>query len=107
MKRTVWMFSGQGSQYFRMGRDLYDTDPAFREAMSQCDRHLKVLMGESILDVIYHGSESRASVEFDNILHTHPALFCVQYSLAQTLLRRNLKPDLLLGYSLGEFVGAA
>jgi acyl transferase domain-containing protein len=101
------MFSGQGSQYFSMGRDLYDTDPAFREAMSQCDRHLKVLLGESLLSVIYPESGPRISVEFDNILHTHPALFCVQYSLAQALLQRNLRPDLLLGYSLGEFVAAA
>lgn len=107
MNKTVWMFSGQGSQYFRMGRDLYENSPIFRETMMECDRLVKLFEGVSILDVIYPKTEPRALFEFDNIQHTHPALFCIQYSLAQSLLRRNFKPDLLLGYSLGEFVSAA
>ena len=48
-----------------------------------------------------------ATEDFDNLLHTHPALFMVQYSLAQTLLRRGMKPDVVLGYSLGEWVALA
>ena len=90
-----------------MGRDLYDSDAVFRETMWECDQHLRRIQSDSIIDVIYPKGEAGRNSEFDEILHTHPALFCIQYSLARTLLRRGLKPDLLLGYSLGEFVSAA
>jgi acyl transferase domain-containing protein len=107
MRKTVWMFSGQGSQYLRMGRDLYESDPVFREKITECDREIRRLRGDSILDVIYPKNEPPRNSEFDDILYTHPSLFSIQYSLAQTLLRRGWRPDLLLGYSLGEFVAAA
>jgi malonyl CoA-acyl carrier protein transacylase len=51
--RTIWMFSGQGSQYFNMGRDLLDADEGFRSAMRDCDAHYRRLTGASLLDVIY------------------------------------------------------
>lgn len=101
------MFSGQGSQYFDMGRDLYDADPDFRELLRTCDSHCKRLLGYSLLAVIYPERKKPESEPFDNLLDSHPALFCIQYALAQTLLRRGMKPDLVLGYSLGEWVALA
>lgn len=104
MSKVIWMFSGQGSQYFDMGRDLYEGDPVFRAMMHACDAHCERLLGVSIVDIIYPSAEASKSEPFDNLLHTHPALLCIQYSLAQTLLRRGMKPDLVLGYSLGEWI---
>lgn len=101
MSKIVWMFSGQGSQYFDMGRDLFEADPEFRDAMLTCNAHCEPL-GFSLIDIVYPKSRKSLSEPFDNLLHTHPALLCVQYSLAQALLRRGMKPDLVLGYSLGE-----
>ena len=104
MSKVIWMFSGQGSQYFDMGRDLYEADPVFRAMMHSCDAHCERLLGVSIGEIIYPRAKVSKSKPFDNLLHTHPALLCIQYSLAQTLLRRGMKPDLVLGYSLGEWI---
>ena len=106
-RKIVWMFSGQGSQYFNMGRDLHESDRVFREWLGRCDEHYRARTNSSLLNVIYPARESGAGAEFDDLRQTHPALFCIQYSLAQTLLQRGLKPDCLLGYSLGEVVAAA
>jgi bacillaene synthase trans-acting acyltransferase len=104
MSKVIWMFSGQGSQYFDMGRDLFDADSLFREAMQACDAHCRRLLGYSILEIVYPQQKTSEPRVFDHLPHTHPALFCIQYSLAQALLQRGLKPDMVLGYSLGELV---
>jgi acyl transferase domain-containing protein len=101
MSKVVWMFSGQGSQYFDMGRDLFESDSEFRDSMLSCNTQCERL-GFSLAEIVYPKQKKPLSELFDNVLHTHPALLCVQYSLAQTLLRRGMKPDLVLGYSLGE-----
>jgi bacillaene synthase trans-acting acyltransferase len=107
MKKIVWMFSGQGSQYFNMGRDLFEADPVFRDWMHRCDAVVRRLQNESLLDMIYRPADGDRFGNFSDLRHTHPALFSIQYSLAQTLFGRGMKPDLLLGYSLGEMVAAA
>ena len=104
MSKVIWMFSGQGSQYFGMGQDLYQADPVFRGMMEFCEVHAQRLLGISMIDIIHPKHQQGRSLPFDNLSHSHPALFCIQFSLAQTLLRKGLKPDLLLGYSLGEWV---
>jgi acyl transferase domain-containing protein len=101
------MFSGQGSQYFNMGCHLYEADPVFRESMNRCDEVVRRIRNESLLNVIYRPGARNRFAEFIDLRHTHPALFSVQYSLAQTLLHRGMRPGLLLGYSLGEMVAAA
>ncbi len=107
MKKLVWMFSGQGSQYYRMGVDLFEEDPVFRREIQICDEHLRRILHTSLIDVVYPQKTTDRFSGFDRTLHTHPALFCIQYSLAQMLLAKGLRPDLLLGYSLGEIVSAA
>lgn len=100
-KPVVWMFSGQGSQYYQMGRDLYEQDPVFRQSMEHCDRILASLIATSLCDIIYQPREDRFA-PFDRTLYTHPAICCLQYSMAQTLLQQGFRPDYLLGYSVGE-----
>lgn len=98
------MFSGQGSQYFNMGKELYENNPRFRLWMNHCDEIARSYLDTSLIDIIY---QSRSKNEqFDRILHTNPALLCVQYSLARLLMELGLKPDFLLGYSLGEFTAS-
>jgi acyl transferase domain-containing protein len=104
MSKVIWMFSGQGSQYFDMGRDLFDADPLFREAMRDSDAHCQRLLGYSLLEIVYPRRKESEPRVFDHLPHTHPALFCIQYSLAQSLLQRGFRPDMVLGYSLGELV---
>lgn len=102
-KRTVFMFSGQGSHYHQMGRELFAQDAIFRESMQRLDRLARELCGESVLDAIYHGAREAV---FDRTLLTHPAIFMVEYSLAERLLRGGVHPEMTLGSSLGSFAAA-
>lgn len=99
----VWMFSGQGAQYYQMGAPLLAAEPVFRETVEDCSRRLEPLIGLSLRDLLYQPRPDRFAA-FDRTLHTHPALFVVQYALARLLESRGQRPDYVLGYSLGEFV---
>ncbi|HEY8360398.1 MAG TPA: acyltransferase domain-containing protein [Ramlibacter sp.] len=104
---VVWMFSGQGAQYFQMGRSLYESHPVFRARLVQLDAIAARYVGESVLSILYDPARS-ISEPFGDLVASHPALFMVQVALADTLLAEGLPPpDLLLGASLGEFVAAA
>jgi len=103
-KNIVFMFSGQGSQYYRMGKELYTKHPRFRFWMDHCDAIVQPLIHDSLVDVLYLGP--RPSDVFDEIIHTNPALLCMEYCLAQILMEMGVRPDYVLGYSLGEFTSA-
>jgi bacillaene synthase trans-acting acyltransferase len=101
--QTVFMFSGQGSQYHQMGRDLFDTHAVFRETMLRLDAAVYRLCGQRVVEAVYG---SPASQVFDRTLLTHPAIFMVEYSMAQCLMQAGIQPDLCLGTSLGSFAAA-
>lgn len=101
--KTVFMFSGQGSQYHQMGRELWAKSEIFRDSMVRLDRLAQELAGQSVIDAIY--SRSKGDV-FDRTLLTHPAIFMVEYSLAQCLLQAGVIPDMTLGASMGSFAAA-
>ncbi|MDR9863549.1 MULTISPECIES: ACP S-malonyltransferase [Pseudomonas] len=101
---TIFMYGGQGTQYFQMGRELYQHNPAFRQQMDACSALVEAESGFSLVKVIY--DESRRVYEpFDSILQTHPALFAVGYSLTAMLRAEGVEPRAVLGYSLGEYIG--
>lgn len=102
---VVLMFSGQGSQYFRMGQELYEHHARFRHWMDLCAETASPFLGASLTDILYR-SGSKGD-PFDRILHTNPALLALEFSLAQVLLEEGIRPDRLLGYSLGEIAAAA
>lgn len=106
LQQVVFMFSGQGSHYFQMGKELYVKDAGFRDWMGRLDVIARNLGSISITDILY-GSQTSKSSEFSRTLYTHPSLFAVQYSLAQVFLERGIEPDFVLGSSMGEFVSAA
>jgi bacillaene synthase trans-acting acyltransferase len=103
---TVFMFSGQGSQYFQMGRGLYDNNNTFREWMIRLDDIARDLCGRSVIEALYSDAHRRAD-PFERTLLTHPAIFMVEYSLAQSLVCSGVLPDMVLGASLGSFAAAA
>ncbi len=98
------MFSGQGSQYHQMGRHLYESHPVFRDWMTRLDGVAHRLTGRSVVDAIYSGSKAEP---FARTALTHPAIFMVEYALAQCLQHEGIQPDLTLGASLGSFAAAA
>lgn len=104
--KTVFMFSGQGSQYFHMGRALWTHNDTFRGWMIRLDEIARQESGTSVIEVLY--SEAREKGDpFDRILLTHPAIFMVEYALAQALMQAGVRPDVVLGVSMGSFAAAA
>jgi bacillaene synthase trans-acting acyltransferase len=103
--RTVFMFSGQGSHYVQMGRELFDREPTYRKRMLHLDEIVKELSGESVVEALYLGGRGKAEL-FARTALTHPAIFMVELSLAELLIHRDVVPDVVLGCSLGSFAAA-
>jgi bacillaene synthase trans-acting acyltransferase len=97
---VVWMFGGQGSQYYGMARDLYAAEPVFKAAIAACDDIAAPLIGASLVDLIYRDRPDRFA-PFDRLLHSNPAICAAQYAVAEVLRARGGAPDYVLGYSLG------
>lgn len=102
--KIAFLFTGQGSQSINMGQQLYETQPVFRATLEQCDRLLQPLLGESILQVIY--PPVGQSSLLNETAYTQPALFAIEYALAELWRAWGVKPDIVLGHSIGEYVAA-
>src|SRR5262245_12483749 len=102
---AVFMFSGQGSQYYHMGSRLFANDITFRSRLLELDETVRTITGVSVLASVYDERVSKADV-FERLALTHPAIFMIEVALAQTLVDRNLRPAVVVGVSMGAF-GAA
>lgn len=100
-RRIVFMLAGQGSQYYSMGRELYERKPSFRHWLDHCSRRLQPALKVFLGELLYRERPNRFA-PFDQTRLTHPAIFCLNYCVAQTLIEDGIRPDALLGYSLGE-----
>ncbi|MCP5098041.1 MAG: acyltransferase domain-containing protein, partial [Chloroflexi bacterium] len=107
-KRTVaFMFSGQGSQYVNMGRNLYEHEPVFREQVDICADLLRPHLGLDLRSILYvDGQSDDAETQLKQTWLTQPALFTVEYALAQLLLSWDIQPQAMIGHSIGEYVAA-
>ncbi|MGB8956617.1 MAG: acyltransferase domain-containing protein, partial [Tumebacillaceae bacterium] len=102
----VFLFSGQGSHYYQMGNEMFRQLPVFQQWMMRLDERVQALIGESVVRELYE-SQKRISDPFERTAITHPAIFMVEYALAQTLIASGVRPDCVLGTSMGEFAAAA
>lgn len=105
IESLIFMFAGQGSQYYRMGAPLFHENAIFRSTMMSLDEQVKSKIGCSIVNELYY-SEKNAD-PFNRLLYTHPAIFMVEFSLARMLIESGIEPDAVLGSSLGEYAAAA
>lgn len=103
-KKTVFMFSGQGSQYYQMGKELYENNTQFKFWMDECNRIVTPLIDISLIDLLYN--TEKKSTPFDRLLYSNPALLSVEYSLYKVLQELDIHPDIVMGYSLGEITAA-
>lgn len=99
-KPLVFAYSGQGSQYYQMGYELYQSDREFRAWMERGDAAIARTAGYSVLDVVYGSAPKHEP--FDDIRFTGLAVFLLEHSLTRWLEGRGIRPNLLLGYSIGE-----
>jgi phthiocerol/phenolphthiocerol synthesis type-I polyketide synthase E len=106
---VVYMFSGQGSQYVNMGRELYESEKVYRKYVDECAEELKVELGMDIREVIYpeRGKEEEAGERLNETMLTQPALFVVEYSMAKMWEWWGIEAGEMTGHSIGEFVAAS
>ncbi len=106
-RNTVFMFSGGGSQYFGMARQLYVQEIFFKEIMDQGFLLLKQKTGKDFKAIVGYSDEpaenTNAINSIDNML---PTLFLVEYAVARTLMKMGIQPQYMIGHSLGEYVAA-
>jgi amino acid adenylation domain-containing protein/non-ribosomal peptide synthase protein (TIGR01720 family) len=107
-RSLVFLCSGQGSQYVNMARRLYEHESVFREQFDKVCGLLEPALKERLLHCIFSSETTFETVAVD-LCQTEiaqPALFCLEYAMAQTWKRWGIKPDALIGHSLGEYVAA-
>jgi acyl transferase domain-containing protein/acyl-CoA synthetase (AMP-forming)/AMP-acid ligase II/acyl carrier protein len=99
----VFLFSGQGAQWFGMGRQLLAEEPVFRVVIEQCDHHLRQFVNWSLLDEL---TADEAHARLDQTEVAQPVLFALQVALASLWRAWGIVPDVVIGHSLGEVAAA-
>jgi acyl transferase domain-containing protein len=104
----AFMFSGQGSQYPTMAQGLYHSEPVFRANLDYCSELLKPLIGEDLRHLLYATGipDDSAAQWLNQTRITQPALFAVEYSLAQLWMSWGIRPQAMIGHSIGEYLAA-
>ncbi|MBE9052047.1 SDR family oxidoreductase [Nostocales cyanobacterium LEGE 11386] len=105
---VVFMFSGQGAQYVNMGQELYQRESTFTKHVDDCCELLKPLLGIDLRTVLYPSTET-ATAAAQQLLQTaitQPALFVIEYALSQLWMSWGVRPEVMIGHSIGEYVAA-
>ncbi|MBC1236342.1 MULTISPECIES: type I polyketide synthase [Nostoc] len=107
-RQVIFMFPGQGAQYVEMGKELYQNEPIFRKQVDYCAELLKFSIGIDLRNILYPSKEqATAAVEqLTQTYITQPALFVIEYALAQLWMSWGLHPEAMIGHSIGEYVAA-
>ncbi|SFM28751.1 type I polyketide synthase [Nitrosomonas communis] len=109
-RSVTFLFPGQGAQYIDMARDLYQKEPVFRQQFDQCLQLLRPHLDFDLLAILYPGADDTnrlaASSRLEQTEVTQPALFVIEYALAQLWMSWGIQPASMIGHSVGEYVAA-
>ncbi len=100
--KLAFLFTGQGAQYAGMGRRLHESQPTFRRALDRCSEIASPLLGQDLLSVIF----AEQAESLNETAFTQPALFSLEYALAELWMSWGVKPNAVMGHSVGEYVAA-
>ncbi|TCP59317.1 acyl transferase domain-containing protein [Tumebacillus sp. BK434] len=100
--KTAFLFPGTGSQYPQMARELYESEGVFRAAVDRCAELLMPLTGYDLRDIVF--AETGRSLYETEVAQV--ALFVIEYALGELLLSFGVRPDAMIGHSVGEYTAA-
>ncbi|MFY9825408.1 MAG: amino acid adenylation domain-containing protein, partial [Thermoanaerobaculia bacterium] len=104
---VAFLFPGQGAQYLGMGRGLYDSEPAFRADVDLCCRLLLPHLGLDLRRVLFEEDDTAEAAErLQNTQLAQAALFVVSWASARLWMSWGVRPEAMLGHSIGEYVAA-
>lgn len=105
----AFLFPGQGAQHLGMGRAYYENEAPFRRVIEECSEILEPMLGLKLVEALYPGVDADLEVARQQLQHTvlaQPAIFVLEYALAELWRRWGIEPSLMVGHSVGEFVAA-
>ncbi|HWF02224.1 MAG TPA: beta-ketoacyl synthase N-terminal-like domain-containing protein, partial [Candidatus Angelobacter sp.] len=102
--KIAFLYTGQGSQYAGMARELFETQPAFRKTLETCDEILRGELEQPLLSVLYPPTGKASPL--DETTYTQPALFALQCALTELWRTWGIRPDAVMGHSVGAYAAA-
>jgi amino acid adenylation domain-containing protein len=103
---VAFLFPGQGAQYLGMGRGLYDSEPTFRADVDLCCRLLLPHLGLDLREMLFREEDEAASERLQGTQLAQAALFVVSWATARLWMSWGVRPEAMLGHSIGEYVAA-
>lgn len=102
-RKVAMLFTGQGSQYIDMGRKLYESNSVFKESMLRCDKLFRPFLLKSIVQMIYSETDEEMIAK---TVYAQPLIFSINYALYNVWYSLGVKPEIVTGHSIGEYVAA-